>query len=89
MEINTEEKNLSETTELKFASLLLKLENYFHVPSTAIDEMLSELHYLIGYASVPSSNQVILDTFKSQHICIDQLITEELTSTSSSFMAVT
>lgn len=47
-------------TELKFACLLLKLENYFY--STAIEKMLTELHYLISSASVSVSDKVILDT---------------------------
>lgn len=32
--------------EQKIASVLLKLENCFYVPSTAIDELLDELHFL-------------------------------------------
>lgn len=85
IEIDTEAQDLSKTIELKFASLLLKLENYFHVPSTAIDELLTELHYLTGCASVPISNQVILDTFKNHNLCVDQLVIKELTSALSSF----
>lgn len=47
--------------ELNFASLLLKLENYFHVPSAVIDELLIKLHYLLSIAYVPLSNSVIQD----------------------------
>ena len=85
IEIDTEPEDLPKTIELKFASLLLKLENYFHVPSTAIDELLTELHFLISTASVPVSKKVILDTFKNHNLCVDQLVIKELTNSLSSF----
>lgn len=59
-EIDAEISSLSDSIELKFASVLLKLKNYFHVPCVAIDELLSELHHLISCASVPSSNKNII-----------------------------
>lgn len=53
VEPEIKEQDLSKTLELKLGSLVLKLENYFHVPRTAIDELLAELHYLLVSASVP------------------------------------
>lgn len=35
--------------ELKFASVLLKLENCFLVPSAAVNELLDDLQYLMSY----------------------------------------
>lgn len=65
IESETKEEHLSKTRELKLGSLLLKLENYFHVPHTAIDELLAELHYLIGCASMPISNETIQETLRN------------------------
>lgn len=70
-DIDSGEQDLSKTIELKLGPLLLKLEYCFHVPRIAIDELLQELHYLIGSASVPISNKVILETFRNHNISID------------------
>lgn len=69
IETETKEQHLSKTIELKLGSLLLKLENYFHVPHTAIDELLAELLYLIGSASVPISNEAIHETLRNHNLC--------------------
>lgn len=84
VESETKEQDLSKTIELRLGSLLLKLENYFHVPRTAIDELLAELHYLIGSASVPISNEAIQETLRNHNICVDQIVIKELTSALSS-----
>ena len=39
-------EKLPKLIEHKVASVLLKLENLVHVPTTAVDEVLGELHYL-------------------------------------------
>ncbi|KAJ8264249.1 hypothetical protein GJAV_G00146970, partial [Gymnothorax javanicus] len=84
IEPETKEQDLSKTLELKLGSLILKLENYFHVPRTAIDELLAELHYLLGSASVPITNEVILETLRNHNICVDQIVIKELTTALSS-----
>lgn len=71
---------LSKTLELKLASLVLKLENYFHVPRTAVDELLSELHHLLGSASAPISNEAIVEILKNHSVCVDQVVVKELTT---------
>lgn len=45
-------KDQTNIIEQKFAALLLKLENIFHVPSASIDELLEELQYLLSAASL-------------------------------------
>lgn len=45
-------KDLPIEIEQRFAAVLWKLEHFVHVPSTAIDEFLEELHHLISSASV-------------------------------------
>lgn len=84
LEPETKEQDLCKAIELKFGSLILKLENYFHVPRTAIDELLAELHFLIGSSSVPISNEVILETFRNYNVSLDQLVIKELTTALSS-----
>lgn len=83
-DIVTEGQDLSKTIELKFASILLKLENYFHVPSNAINELITDLQYMISSASVSSSTEVIHDTFQKHNLCVDHLVMKELISSLSS-----
>lgn len=80
----TEGQDLSKIKELKFASILLKLKNYFHVPSNAIDELITNLQYLISSASGSVSTQVILDNFQKHDLHLDQLVIKELISSLSS-----
>lgn len=84
VEPEIKEQDLSKTLELKLGSLVLKLENYFHVPRTAIDELLAELHYLLVSASVPISNEVIIEILKNHNVCVDQIVVKELTTALSS-----
>lgn len=84
VEMITGGQDLSKTIELKFASILLKLENYFHVPSNAIDELITDLQYLISSESGSVSTQVILDTFQKHDLHVDQLVIKELISSLSS-----
>lgn len=59
---------------------MLKLENIFHVPSTAVDELVEELHYLQGTVSVPLTCSSLLIFFKNKNIEIDGVILNELAS---------
>ncbi|XP_024118247.1 uncharacterized protein LOC112139642, partial [Oryzias melastigma] len=72
-------KDLSDSIELNLASLLLKLENYYHVPSVAINELLSDLHYLIS-ACEPISKKLITDTLGKHKICVDSHLIDELSN---------
>lgn len=54
------------------------------MPHTAIDELLAELHYLIGSASLPISNKAIQETFRNHNNCVDQIVIKELTTALSS-----
>lgn len=51
---------------------------------TVIDELLAELHYLLGSASVPISNEVIIEFLKNHNVCVDQIVVKELTTALSS-----
>ncbi len=71
-------EDLSKVVEQKIASVLLKLENSFHVPSTAIDELLDELHFLLSTVSVPITYSSLSEFFKNKNLDVDSLIIKEL-----------
>lgn len=52
-------KDVPKFIEWKLASVLLNLENCFHVPVSAIDELLNELHYLVNPALVPVAKNIL------------------------------
>jgi len=53
-----ESTKLTNVIELKLASVLLKFENAFLVPSAAVNKLL-ELQYLIGSVSVPATQRTL------------------------------
>ncbi len=67
-------EDLPEIIEKRLASVLLKLENIFHVPSTAVDELVEELHYLLSTVSVPVTCSSLSDFFKNKNIQVDSVI---------------
>lgn len=69
-------ENLVITIVLKLASVLLRLENYYHVKKSTADELLCELHFLLGSAAQPISESVISDTFNSHNLQIDETVSE-------------
>nr|XP_032833101.1 uncharacterized protein LOC116955880 [Petromyzon marinus] len=71
-------ENLPKLVELKFASLLLKPENHYHVPGTAVDELLEDLHYLLSDASFPLSYRIIVDTLQKHRIDNDEFLVKDL-----------
>lgn len=77
---NAEPKSLAQVIELKFASVLLKLKNCFLVPSAAVNELLDELQYLIGTASVPVAQKTLLDFLQNNNCVIDNSLVQDLAS---------
>lgn len=73
-------KDQQDIIQQKIASVLLKLENIFHVPSAAVDELLEELQFLLGTGSLCSTRNVIRDTLNSYNLQVDQSVIEELAS---------
>lgn len=53
---------------------------FFHVPSSAIDELLEELQCLLSTASISSTRNIICDTLANHNLTVDGLVTEELVS---------
>ena len=73
-----ESTNLTKVIELKLASVLLKLEHCFLVPSAAVNELLEELQYLIGTASVPFTQKTIIDFIQDNNCRVDESVVKEL-----------
>jgi hypothetical protein len=71
-------EDLPEVVEKKLASVLLKLENIFHVPSIAVDDLVEELHYLLSTVSVPITSSRLSDFFKNKDIEVDGVVVNEL-----------
>ncbi len=79
IETDTDNERLEDRIQ-KFASVILKFGNFLsHVPSTAIDEFLEELHFIFSSAVVPISNSTANDVFKKHDIHVDNLVIDELT----------
>lgn len=75
--VEAENENLQETIIRKFAAVLLKLEIFSHVPSSAIDELLEELHFIFTSAVVPVSNTTAVEVFRRHKVQADfQIINE-------------
>lgn len=62
----------------KFASVLLKLNINSHIPSSAVDVLLEDLHFVFTSAVVPITNGVAVDVVKTHDLSVDQLVIDEL-----------
>lgn len=62
-------EELQKVIEQRFAAALLKFEHLVHVPSTAVDVFLGELHHLICSAPVPLSCDIVRDIFQQRNLC--------------------
>ncbi|XP_058252310.1 uncharacterized protein LOC131357377 isoform X1 [Hemibagrus wyckioides] len=61
--------------------MLLKLENHYHVPGSAVNELLQDLHYLLSDASCPLSHRTI-DTLQKHKIDDASVVKDLVTSLS-------
>lgn len=73
-------KDLPDVIEHTFAAALLKLEHFSHVPSTAINDFLLELHHLTGCLLRSHTDGVLIDIFQKYKLQVDRAIIEEITS---------
>ncbi len=64
-----------------FAAALLKLEHLSHVPSTAIDEFVQELHILNSTLSIPINTDVLADAFQKHNLEVDKSVLKEIATT--------
>lgn len=66
--------NLTKAVELKLASLLLKLEHCFLVPSAAVNECLEDFQYLIGTACLPVTQKTIFKFLQHNSCRVDESV---------------
>ena len=64
------------------AAMLLKLEHFVHVPATAIDEFLEELHYLLTSASSPLSENKLQEVFEKHNLAVEKSVLNDIASVS-------
>lgn len=67
-------EDLQKVIEQRFAAALLKLEHLVHVPGTALDVFLGELHHLICSAHIPLSYDTVSDIFSQRKLLVDEFI---------------
>lgn len=68
---------MQEVIEHRFAAALLKLEHLVHVPTSAVDDFLGELHHLICSAPVPLSCDIVSGIFHQRNLSVDELVIRE------------
>lgn len=73
-----EETDSPKVIELKFASVLLKLEHSYLVQSAAVNELLEELQYIIGTDSVSFTQKTICDFLQKQNWEVQGSVVKEL-----------
>ncbi|XP_024118466.2 uncharacterized protein LOC112139860 [Oryzias melastigma] len=67
-------RELYDLIEQQLGAALLKLEYLAHVPGTAIDEFLQELHHLLSSSTATISKSLVDDILKSNNIQVDESI---------------
>lgn len=73
-------KDLAKVVELKLAAVLLKLENVFLVPSSAVNELLEELQYLLGTVTAPITQETITNFLRDHNCQVDESLLKELST---------
>lgn len=74
-------EDLPDVVVENLGSMLLKLEHLTHVPSSAIDHFLGELHYLLKSMSVPISVAGVQHVLEKHNINVDESVMKEITTT--------
>ena len=77
-DVHDDNQNLPHTIERAVAALLLKLESILHVSSSAIDEIVSELQYIVGSVSAPVTHTIIDQILKKNNCHLDKTVLKEL-----------
>ncbi len=71
------DEDISKASVLNIALVLLKLENILHVPATAVDELLQELHYSLTSASNQVTCCIISDILRNHNLEIGESVIQE------------
>ena len=77
---NSAELHPTNFIEEKIACILLKLENIVHIPKAVIDEVLSELHYVLSTESLPSTKATVSAVFQSHNLEVEDSVVDELST---------
>lgn len=72
------EIDLPNVIEEKIACILLKLENIVHIPKAIVDEVLSELHFILSTASLPATKAVVSNVFQNHKVQVEESVIHEL-----------
>ena len=56
------------------------MENIVHIPKAVIDEVLSELHYILSTASLPVTKAIVSDVFQSHKLHVEESVVDELST---------
>ena len=62
----------------KTACILLKLENIIHIPKAVVDEVLSELHFILSKLAVPVTKATVLDVVQRYKLPVEESVADEL-----------
>lgn len=74
------ELHLPNFIEENIACILLKLENIVHIPKAVIDEVLSEVHYILSTAFLPVTKAIVSDVFQSHKLQVEESVVDELST---------
>lgn len=77
-DLNTQPRELPGLIEQQLGAALLKLEYLVHVPGTAIDEFLQELHHLLSSPTSTVSKGLVGDILQSNNIQVDKSIIADI-----------
>ena len=79
-EVDDEEdlETLPQDIERTIAALLLKLENVYHVSSTAINELVKELEFIACSISLPVIQNIIIAILQKHKCNVDQPVITEI-----------
>ena len=72
------ELHLPHIIEEKTACILLKLENIIHIPKAVVDEVLSELHFILSKLAVPVTKATVLDVVQRYKLPVEESVADEL-----------
>ena len=75
-----EELQLTNFIEEKIACILLKLENIVHIPKAVIDEVLSDLHFILSAESLPFTKATVSGVFQSHNLLVEDSVVDDLSN---------
>ena len=56
------------------------MENIVHIPKAVIDEVLSELHFILSTESLPLTKATVSGVFQSHNLQVEDSVVDELSN---------